>query len=555
MPVELRKRKAPEPAPAPAPKKASSKVAKAAEKVKGAVKGKAEKPAEKPVEKVTEKPVEKPAAANGSGKKVKAVKGETIDLDGFGGDIETNDGEKTTLKELVDKSKAGVVLFTYPKASTPGCTKQACLFRDSYEPLTKTGFAIYGLSMDSPKANTTFKEKQKLPYPLLCDPKATLIAAIGLKKPPKSTQRGVFVVDKAGKVLIAEPGSPAGTVDVVTALIEGGDVDGAEEAATEAPAADAKEEEEAANGEVKADEEKKEDAADEAEKKDEKKDDFTRGSGEVDTLVQELVVPGCKFKHGYCFDRQNLGPPVPCQKLEHSLPSPEPHNQPQAGHRTVCQSKPTNPKSPLHRLQTSPKMASKAIAKAAAGGLVEISQKHTLQSTGIWERIRRSLAIDPNRSSGVPLNPTFRNPAPGANDPLAYDDPVTVPAGDIADNPYWKRDARRNYPAISVVNQADVVGLLAVGSAANPRVELIGEAGEKALVAAKEEGKTTGIAAYLEKNAAQGAVEASKEALFTNGLPPTPSGENLKSGKWDVHKYKVNEEQTYGEGYPCRTFA
>ncbi|KAK1540649.1 NADH-ubiquinone oxidoreductase 21.3 kDa subunit [Colletotrichum paranaense] len=200
-------------------------------------------------------------------------------------------------------------------------------------------------------------------------------------------------------------------------------------------------------------------------------------------------------------------------------------------------------------------MASKAIAKAAAGGLVEISQKHTLQSTGIWERIRRSLAIDPNRSSGVPLNPTFRNPAPGANDPLAYDDPVTVPAGDIADNPYWKRDARRNYPAISVVSQADVVGLLAVGSAANPRVELIGEAGEKALVAAKEEGKTTGIAAYLEKNATQGAVEASKEALFTNGLPPTPSGENLKSGKWDVHKYKVNEEQTYGEGYPCRTFA
>ncbi|UQC85609.1 AhpC/TSA family protein [Colletotrichum lupini] len=273
MPVELRKRKAPEPAPAPAPKKASSKVAKAADKVKGAVKGKAEKPAEKPVEKVAEKPVEKPAAANGSGKKVKAAKGETIDLDGFGGDIETNDGEKTTLKELVDKSKAGVVLFTYPKASTPGCTKQACLFRDSYEPLTKTGFAIYGLSMDSPKANTTFKEKQKLPYPLLCDPKATLIAAIGLKKPPKSTQRGVFVVDKAGKVLIAEPGSPAGTVDVVTALIEGGDVDGAEEAATEAPAADAKEEEEAANGEVKADEEKKEDAADEAEKKDEKKDE------------------------------------------------------------------------------------------------------------------------------------------------------------------------------------------------------------------------------------------------------------------------------------------
>ncbi|KAF6817992.1 NADH-ubiquinone oxidoreductase 21.3 kDa subunit [Colletotrichum sojae] len=203
-------------------------------------------------------------------------------------------------------------------------------------------------------------------------------------------------------------------------------------------------------------------------------------------------------------------------------------------------------------------MASKTVAKvaeAAAGGLVEISKKHTLQSTGVWERIRRTLAIDPNRSSGVPLNPTFRNPAPGALDPMTYDDPVTMPAGDIADNPYWKRDARRNYPALSVVNQADVVGLLAVGSAAKPRVELIGEAGEKQLVAAKEEATATGIAAYLEKNAAKGAVEAGKEQLFTNGLPPTPSGQDLKSGSWDVHKYKVNEEQSYGEGYPCRTFA
>jgi peroxiredoxin Q/BCP len=75
-------------------------------------------------------------------------------------------------------------------------TNQACLFRDSYTPLTATGFSIYGLSTDSPKANTTFKEKQKLPYELLCDPSSTLIAAIGLKKSPSGTQRGVFVIDK-----------------------------------------------------------------------------------------------------------------------------------------------------------------------------------------------------------------------------------------------------------------------------------------------------------------------------------------------------------------------
>lgn len=77
------------------------------------------------------------------------------------------------------------------------------------------------MSTDSPKANTTFKDKQNLPYELLCDPKATLIAAIGLKKSPSGTQRGVFVVDKSGKVLAAEPGGPAATVDVVKKLIGG----------------------------------------------------------------------------------------------------------------------------------------------------------------------------------------------------------------------------------------------------------------------------------------------------------------------------------------------
>ena len=95
-----------------------------------------------------------------------------------------------------------------------------CLFRDAYTPITADGLAIYGLSADSPKANTTFKEKQKLPYPLLCDPAATLIEAIGLKKSPKGTQRGVFVVDKSGKVLVAEPGGPAATADRVKALVE-----------------------------------------------------------------------------------------------------------------------------------------------------------------------------------------------------------------------------------------------------------------------------------------------------------------------------------------------
>jgi peroxiredoxin Q/BCP len=90
--VELRKRKAPAPPP---------------------VVQKKVKSAPKPKETVT------PSEA--STQKVLQVD-DVIDLEGFGGEIETNDGAKTNLKKLVEESSAGVVLFTYPKASTPGCT-------------------------------------------------------------------------------------------------------------------------------------------------------------------------------------------------------------------------------------------------------------------------------------------------------------------------------------------------------------------------------------------------------------------------------------------------
>ena len=95
--VELRKRKAPEPAPAPSAKKTNS-VKPTASKSKAEVETK------------------NTSSANGA-----LTIGEPINLEGFGGEVETHDGEKTTLQKLVDDSEGGVVLFTYPKASTPGC--------------------------------------------------------------------------------------------------------------------------------------------------------------------------------------------------------------------------------------------------------------------------------------------------------------------------------------------------------------------------------------------------------------------------------------------------
>ncbi|RKF60127.1 Peroxiredoxin bcp1 [Golovinomyces cichoracearum] len=206
MPCVLRKRSAPDiPAPLAQPAKKKSKNTAATAKKAPKVKNLSPSPSSPPK---AEKSKKKKEAISQN-----PVVGCTINLNQFGGEIETHEGAKTTLQELVERSESGVVLFTYPKASTPGCG-------DQYDALTSTGFSIYGLSKDSTKANTNFKVKQKLPYTLLCDPSAALITAIGLRKTPSGTTRGVFVVSKSGKILAAQAGGPAATVDVVKKLIE-----------------------------------------------------------------------------------------------------------------------------------------------------------------------------------------------------------------------------------------------------------------------------------------------------------------------------------------------
>jgi hypothetical protein len=149
------------------------------------------------------------------------------------------------------------------------------------------------------------------------------------------------------------------------------------------------------------------------------------------------------------------------------------------------------------------------------------------------------LQVDSGRSTGVPMNPLFRNPPPASNDPTEYHDPVTIPAGDIAENPYWKRDNRRNYPQLSVITQGDVVGLLTVGSEAQPKDDVLqlGDAGAKQLIAVQTEGQKSGLPAFFGKDKA-----AVKAVLGPGGLPPMPTnlGQNM-SGK----SYTLNKEQTY----------
>ncbi|KAM3161962.1 Thioredoxin domain-containing protein [Lachancea thermotolerans] len=105
--------------------------------------------------------------------------------------LKNQEGEEVSLKSVVQQNKV-VVVFAYPKASTPGCTKQACGFRDNYEELKKNA-AVFGLSTDTPNAQQKFQEKNSLPFDLLSDPQRKLIGPLGASKSPSGTKRSYWV--------------------------------------------------------------------------------------------------------------------------------------------------------------------------------------------------------------------------------------------------------------------------------------------------------------------------------------------------------------------------
>ena len=73
-----------------------------------------------------------------------------------------------------------VVLYFYPKDSTPGCTAQACNLRDNYEALRQAGYEVIGVSVDSTKSHLKFIEKNQLPFPLISDTEKTLVEQFGI---------------------------------------------------------------------------------------------------------------------------------------------------------------------------------------------------------------------------------------------------------------------------------------------------------------------------------------------------------------------------------------
>ena len=86
------------------------------------------------------------------------------------------DGNKVALADFRGKD---VIVFFYPKDDTPGCTKEACGFRDSWKDLQKRGVVVLGISADDADAHTRFRKKYKLPFPLLSDGDRKVMAKYG----------------------------------------------------------------------------------------------------------------------------------------------------------------------------------------------------------------------------------------------------------------------------------------------------------------------------------------------------------------------------------------
>jgi peroxiredoxin Q/BCP len=120
--------------------------------------------------------------------------------------LKNQDGDKVSLSQF--KGKQAVVLYFYPQDDTPGCTKEACGFRDYHRELQKMGVAVLGVSGDAEVSHQKFIAKYKLNFPLLSDPDKKVMTAYGAYgekmmygKKTTGVIRSTVLIGKDGKVL------------------------------------------------------------------------------------------------------------------------------------------------------------------------------------------------------------------------------------------------------------------------------------------------------------------------------------------------------------------
>ncbi len=140
--------------------------------------------------------------------------------------LPTHDGTKLKLSRL---RGAPVVLYFYPKDDTPGCTREACGFRDSKAKFAKHGAVVLGVSPDSPASHAKFREKYRLPFTLLADEKHAVAEKYGAwreknmyGKKSLGIARSTFVIDASGKVVkVFKAVKPDGHDDQVLEVLKG----------------------------------------------------------------------------------------------------------------------------------------------------------------------------------------------------------------------------------------------------------------------------------------------------------------------------------------------
>jgi peroxiredoxin Q/BCP len=138
--------------------------------------------------------------------------------------LEADDGRTVRLADLQGRA---VVLYFYPKDDTPGCTKEACSFRDAWVDVQETGAAVFGVSPDGVASHQRFRAKYRLPFPLLSDPDHAVAEAYGAwgqksmyGKKYHGILRTTFLLDGTGTVRrIFEKVKPEGHAEEVLAAI------------------------------------------------------------------------------------------------------------------------------------------------------------------------------------------------------------------------------------------------------------------------------------------------------------------------------------------------
>lgn len=121
-------------------------------------------------------------------------------------DFKAEDQDGNEIK-LADYKGKKLVLFFYPKASTPGCTAEACNLNDNFDKLKSEGYEVLGVSADTKKRQQNFKNKYDFQYPLLADEDKSVINAYGVWGPKKfmgkeydGIHRTTFLIDESGKI-------------------------------------------------------------------------------------------------------------------------------------------------------------------------------------------------------------------------------------------------------------------------------------------------------------------------------------------------------------------